>query len=100
VSSSADAGLPPLGDNPNAPVIYATACTGVFLSHGNLHLTFEGVWPNHDTNPPTFRRVVAAQVVMPLPSGEGMTQMLQGFLTRLRGMSAAMSAPPPDSPAN
>lgn len=87
----------PLQDH-GAPVVYASAATGVYLAQGNLHVTFEVLKQMPDPGGQVVERHVVQRMVMPLESAAAMATMIQGFIAKMT--AAASLAPPAGSAPN
>jgi hypothetical protein len=86
-----DRTIPTRYDDPAAPELYVDGLSGLALSGGNVHLTFEVARADHNSNPAPILRVIVGRVVMPTATAEAMAQTVVDFLDRV-SMPAA-SAP-------
>lgn len=69
-------------DNPHAPEVFASACTGFFLENGVVHLTFESLRVNHAASPGPVNRVVIARLAMPISGAQSLAAGLYDFLKK------------------
>jgi hypothetical protein len=69
-------------DNLAAPDLYVDSLSGLALSGGNVHLTFEVARADHSSNPAPILRVIVGRVVMPTAAAEAMAQTIVDFLDR------------------
>lgn len=80
-------------DNPHAPEVFASRCSGFFVRNGNVHLTFESERVNHVTSPGPVNRVVIARLILPISGAQELALGLYDFLKN-QGLDPA---PTPDS---
>ncbi len=74
--------MPVLIDNPHAPEVFASACTGFFVENGVVHLTFESMRVNHAMDPGPVNRVVIARLAMSVAGAQGLAAGLYDFLKK------------------
>jgi hypothetical protein len=82
-------------DNPQSPVVYADAVTGIASLMGNIRLTFEVARVNHVTTPGPVTRVVIGTLVIPMGTAGALRDLLTDYLRNLeQGHQEPMQAPP------
>jgi hypothetical protein len=72
-------------DNPHAADVFADGATGWFYFNGNIRITFESVWCNHESAAGQVTRVVIGRLVMSLVSAEEMCRGLLSFIESQKG---------------
>jgi hypothetical protein len=78
-------------DNPHAPEVYVTGISGLFLSAGNIVITFESARIDHGQEPGPLNRVVIARAVFTAQAAQGLVLGLNQFLEQ-HGLSPSEAA--------
>jgi hypothetical protein len=82
-------------DNLGAPDVFADRVAGVFLTNGNVHMTFVSRRCDYTKTPNVFHDVVIGRLVMPFPEAEGTARFLLDFVERMKKAQGVTS---PDVP--
>jgi hypothetical protein len=77
---------PVLIDNPFAPEVFATGCTGVTNLNGVIVLTLESARCDHGRQPPSIDRVVVGRIALTNGAAQELVAGLNQFLEQ-QGLS-------------
>lgn len=79
--------IPTVVDDIRAPDVFADAIAGVFLTHGNFHMTFVARRCDYSKDPNMFSDAVIGRLVMPFAAVENMVEFLGNYVQRVKNQS-------------
>ncbi len=80
-------------ENLHAPCVYGLEATHFSFCGGNVTIVLTAQMWDHNTQPPTARRVVVGRIVLPELGARDLATNLFGFLQRLGRVPAAAETP-------
>lgn len=73
-------------DNPFAPDIFVTGCSGIACIGGTIAVTLENARCDHSRAEPVLERMVVGRLALTVPAAQMLVTALNGFLEQ-QGMS-------------
>ena len=84
----------PLIDDLTVKDVFAEFCTGLNFVHGNLHMTFASVTADHSASQAASKRIISAQIVMPIIGAIELRDLLTQLIDALTEQGVVITETP------